>query len=51
MEQTKEQLETDLEYYQAMYKRYKKENRGGRWLEGAQENIDRTYDKLKELKR
>jgi hypothetical protein len=46
---TKEQLKEDLDYYQGVYKQAKA--RGfRRTMDGAQENIDRTYDRIKNLK-
>ena len=50
MDRTLEQLKTDLEYYQSVYKRAT-QNREFRKQEGAQQNIDRTYDRIKELKK
>lgn len=46
---TLEELEADLIYYQEIYIRARKERRF-RMAEGAQWNIDRTQDKIRELK-
>ena len=47
---TIEELKEDLKFYGEIYKRAKQDHRL-RTMEGAQQNIDRTYDEINKLKK
>ena len=50
MTKTLEKLESDLDYYRKIYAIGKKDHHL-RKMEGAQWNIDRTYDEIHKLKK